>query len=150
MNENVQRRSTKLIPGYFHLSYPERMRKLKMPTLSYHRTCADMIQVFKLRAKEGGNGQSLPCILTPGTNEDHDLHGHNKKLFVKSSTKDVRKYFFTNRIFKVWNRFPQHDVSSQDIMNFEKNLDSFGNNHPLLHDDYTAQIQTGNPKFLGP
>ena len=148
MIENVQRRATKLIPGYFHLSYPERLRKLKLPTLSYRRTRGDMIQVFILTAKEGGYDQSLPCILTPGTNENHDLRGHNKKLFVKSSTKDVRKHFFTNRIVKVWNSLPQHVVSSKDIINFEKNLDSFWENQPLLYDDYTAQIQTGNPKFV--
>ena len=54
MIENVQRRATKLIPGYIHLSYPERLCKLKIPTLSYRRTRGDMIQVFKLTAKEGG------------------------------------------------------------------------------------------------
>ena len=33
--ENVQRRSTKLLPGFKQLSYSERLRKLKLPTLAY-------------------------------------------------------------------------------------------------------------------
>ena len=33
--EDVQRRATKLIPGFYNLSYPERLKKLNLPTLAY-------------------------------------------------------------------------------------------------------------------
>ena len=33
--ENVQRRATKLIPGYEELDYKERLKRLNLPTLSY-------------------------------------------------------------------------------------------------------------------
>jgi hypothetical protein len=33
--ENVQRRATKQLPGMSNLSYPERLQKLKLPTLAY-------------------------------------------------------------------------------------------------------------------
>ena len=35
--ENVQRRATKMVPGLSDLSYPERLRKLNVPTLAYRR-----------------------------------------------------------------------------------------------------------------
>ena len=41
--ENVQRRATKLIPGFKNLSYEERLRRLNLPTLAYHRLRGDMI-----------------------------------------------------------------------------------------------------------
>jgi len=35
--ESVQRRATKQLPGFKDLAYSERLRKLKLPTLSYRR-----------------------------------------------------------------------------------------------------------------
>ena len=47
--EGVQRRATKMIPE--HLSYPERLKKLKLPTMAYRRARGDMIEVFKIVAQ---------------------------------------------------------------------------------------------------
>ena len=46
--ENVQRRATKLINGMSDMSYPDRLRKLKLPTLAYRRIRGDMIELYKL------------------------------------------------------------------------------------------------------
>ena len=46
--ENVQRRATELVATCRNLSYPERLRKLGLPTLEYRRERADLIQVFKI------------------------------------------------------------------------------------------------------
>ena len=46
--ENVQRRATKLVASCRNLSYPERLRKLGLPTLESRRERADLIQVFKI------------------------------------------------------------------------------------------------------
>ena len=48
MLEKVQQRATKLIPEVKHLSYSERLKSLKLPTLEYRRQRADQIQVFKI------------------------------------------------------------------------------------------------------
>jgi hypothetical protein len=45
--ENVQRRATKLIPGFKDMTYENRLRKLKLPTLAYRRKRGDMIEAFK-------------------------------------------------------------------------------------------------------
>ena len=45
--EGVQRRATKVVPGLGHLSYPERLRALKLPTLAYRRARGH-ITVFKM------------------------------------------------------------------------------------------------------
>ncbi|XP_076034509.1 uncharacterized protein LOC143021108 [Oratosquilla oratoria] len=46
--ENVQRRATKLVPTLKNLSYEERLRKLKIPTLAYRRARGDMLETFKI------------------------------------------------------------------------------------------------------
>ena len=49
--ERVQRRSTKLVSNVRDLSYIERLKTLKLPSLSYRRFIGDMIEVFKLLNK---------------------------------------------------------------------------------------------------
>ena len=46
--ENVQRRATKLIPSLKNLSYEDRLRRLKLPSLAYRRTRDDMIETYKM------------------------------------------------------------------------------------------------------
>ena len=49
--ENVQRRATELINGPCVIcpnGYPDRLRKLKLPTLAYRRIRGDMIELYKL------------------------------------------------------------------------------------------------------
>jgi len=46
--EKVQKRATKLVISLKHLSYIERLRQLKLPTLKYRRLRGDMIEVFKI------------------------------------------------------------------------------------------------------
>jgi hypothetical protein len=48
MIENIQRRATKLIPGLSDLSYEDRLRRLRLPSLSYRRSRGDMIEVYKI------------------------------------------------------------------------------------------------------
>ncbi|XP_062589095.1 uncharacterized protein LOC134250751, partial [Saccostrea cucullata] len=48
MIEGVQRRATKQIPGLAKLSYEERLKKLKLPTLKYRRHRGEMIEVYKI------------------------------------------------------------------------------------------------------
>ena len=46
--EKIQRRATRLIPSLKGLSYEERLRALKLPSLEHPRMRGDMIQVFKI------------------------------------------------------------------------------------------------------
>ena len=71
--ENVQRRATKQVPGLSSLSYEERLKLLKLPTLAYRRTRGDMIQVYKMLSD--GYDKSLPSILTESNT---GLRGHKK------------------------------------------------------------------------
>ena len=45
--ENVQRRATKLVDGFHHMSYSERLKKLNPLLLFYRRARGDMIEIFK-------------------------------------------------------------------------------------------------------
>ena len=46
--ERVQMRATKLLPGLKNLSYSERLKILKLPTLKYRRMRGDVIEMYKI------------------------------------------------------------------------------------------------------
>jgi len=46
--KGVQRRATKSSNSIKHLTYENKTKKIKLPTLKYHRARGDMIEVFKI------------------------------------------------------------------------------------------------------
>ena len=134
----MQKRATKTVPGS-RLSYEERLRKLKLPTLAYRRARGDMIQVYKLL--NDGYDNSLPPLLTLNST---GLRGHKHKLSVKHAYKDPRKYFFTNRVIKIWNSLPSHVMEAKDMKVFEGLLDKHWENQEILY-DYEKEIKLPGP-----
>ena len=72
--EDVQRRATNLISEIKNLSYPKRLRKLKLPTLSYRRIRGQMIEVYKIINNIYDKNVS-ENILTFRPNADFNLRG---------------------------------------------------------------------------
>ena len=110
----------------------------KLPTLAYRRMRGDMIQVYKILSPTEGYDRSLPAFLE--LSHTKHLRGHTKKLFKQNCSKDIRKYSFTQRITKIWNSLPENVISSKDIITFEKGLDEFWKDQPLMYDDHKAEI----------
>ena len=77
--EDVQRRATKLIPEMKNLSYPERLRKLKLPILSYRRIRGQMIEVYQIINNIYHKNVS-ENILTYRLNADFNLRGNDYTL----------------------------------------------------------------------
>ena len=46
--ENVERRASKQVTSFKELSYEDRLRTIKLPTLAYRKYRGDMIEVFKV------------------------------------------------------------------------------------------------------
>ena len=135
--ENVQRRATKLVPGLQQLSYPDRLRKLKLPTLAYRRARGDMIQMYKiLTNNKDGYDKTLPSMFSYSNNK----RGHSKRLILPRTNKEIRTKNFNIRVINIWNDLPEKVVSSSSIINFEKNLDDYWQNQKLKYDDYKAEI----------
>ena len=72
--ENIQRKATKLVPTIRHLSYEDRLRSLKLPTLQYR---GDMIMLINLLYDMYDFNISDLFTFTP---KNHLTRGHQFKL----------------------------------------------------------------------
>ena len=131
--ENVQRRATKYLPGLYSMSYPDRLRKIGIPTLKYRRYRGDMIETFKITHglyDEAVTTDFLPLV------PDNKFRGHKYTLLRRNSKYDIRKYSFAVRIVDQWNNLPKSVVESKTILCFEKRLDALWaeKNPDLMYD----------------
>ena len=46
--ETVQRRATKLVDGFHHMSYSERLKQVNLSSLVYRRARGDIIWIFNI------------------------------------------------------------------------------------------------------
>ena len=103
-----------------NLSYENRLRVLKLPTLKHRRLRGDMIQVYKLT--HGGYNQVIAeGFLTQITNKR--TRGHTMTIMKRRSRLNLRKYSFSERIVNHWNSLPDAVVIAPTIKTFESRLD---------------------------
>jgi len=79
--EKVQKRATKLLLGLRKMPYPERLKKLGLPTLIYRRSRGDMIETYKLLS--GKYDSQVALKLSLYLSDDHHTRGNSRKLLVK-------------------------------------------------------------------
>jgi hypothetical protein len=115
MLEKVQRRWTKL--GHIsHLSYPDRLTKLGLTTLSLRRIRGDLIQMFKyVNGIDKMEFVRPPKFLTR-------TRGHCYKFVSEHCNHNSRFHFFLNRVSKVWNKLPDAAVQVKSVNAFKNAL----------------------------
>uniref|UniRef100_M3XLH7 Reverse transcriptase domain-containing protein n=1 Tax=Latimeria chalumnae TaxID=7897 RepID=M3XLH7_LATCH len=119
--ERVQRRATRLIEGMEGLNYSERLQKLHMFTLEKRRMRGDMITVFKILHDPDTMVQDE---LFHPVNESR-TRGHNLRVRGGKFKTNVRKYYFSERVVKLWNMLPCEAVEAKSINVFKNELDKF-------------------------
>ena len=117
--ERVQRRATRLVPELKSLPYEERLKRLKLPSLSYRRRRGDMIQMFKIMSGMDRINPLDLFQLAPETS----TRGHKWKVFKPRAAKEVRRSFFSQRVINDWNGLPDNVVNAETLNSFKNRLD---------------------------
>ena len=131
--EAVQRRATKCIPGYKHLSYDDRLKKLKLPTLAYRRLRGSMIEVYKILNVY--DEDVIPHLNIRAST----TRGHDQRIYVDTAKKlHPKHHSFHLRIANPWNSLPSEVVSSPNLNTFKNRLDKHWSNLNLKY-NYQAQ-----------
>ena len=124
--ENVQRRATKLVTNVKNLSYPERLRKLGLPSLEYRRERADLVEVYKIMNNIDKIDKDKLFAFPTYT----VTRGHQFKLAKKQHRLKLRSNSFSLRVIDSWNALPQHVVMAPSLNCFKSRLNVFWKNHP--------------------
>jgi len=101
------------------ISYPDRLRKLKVPTSTYRRARGDMIETYKLLSRKYDDQASLQLKSKMSSlPSDYKTRGNSGKLEVRRCKYDLRKYLFSNRITNMWNSLPDSVVMADTVNQF--------------------------------
>ena len=95
--ENMQKRATKLLPGYDNLSYEEIFKKLRLPTLTYRRLRGDLIETYKILTNKYDPeiGENLIEL-----RKDSNTRGHSLRIYKQRCKLNVRKIAFNTELWK--------------------------------------------------
>jgi len=129
--EKIQRRFIKMIPRFQDLSYEEGLKILRLTSLEERRNRADLILLFKMYKE-----LSHPPFesLFQLTNQDK-TRGHTLKLTRHCTNRDVRLYFFSERVINSWNQLDQSVVDAGCVDTFRRRLHAFRNDRMDLFTD---------------
>ena len=97
-----------MLPTLKNLTYEERLRALKLPTLRFRRLRGDMIETFKIL--KGIYDRKVTEDLFE-LNQESKSRGHTLKIRKQRSRLNVRKFVFTNRIADKWNNLKEEIVA---------------------------------------
>ena len=133
--EAVQRRATKSIDALKGMSYEQRLRKLKLPTLAYRRLRGSMIEMFKIF-------NVYDDEIAPKFNIKQGItRGHNLKLYAKASKKNHPKHHsFHHRVVNPWNSLPSNVVNAPSLDAFKNRLDQHWSSLSLRYNYLAADF----------
>ncbi len=120
-----------MVPQLKDMSYTNRLKHLKMPTLRYRRIRGDMIETFKI-IRHLYDLRAIPT-LSP-ENPDRRTRGHEFKLYKHRSQTRLRQHSFTERIVTPWNSLPNHVVQAKSVKSFERRLDKHWADQKVIYD----------------
>ena len=100
------------------LSYEERLRRLRLPTLVHRRVRGDLIEVYKITHKVY-DPISTSSLLTLVPDDAPSTRTNNFKLTKFRSKHNQYLNFFTNRVVNAWNSLPYEIVNAQSVNSFK-------------------------------
>ena len=133
-----------MLPGLASLSYEDRLKVLKLPTLRFRRLRGDLIEVYKILTGIYDTTVTKG-LFTPMSY--HHTRGHSLKIEKHHCRLDIRRNFFTQRIIDIWNVLPESTVRATSVNIFKNRIDSYLQDQPMKYnynEPFNTTTRTGN------
>ena len=128
MIENVQIRATKLVDGLSSLDYPDRLRKLNLPTLLHRRERGSMIELYKHFTEYTDE------TLSPAFQPRQRFTRPHKYQMMERAPRDgvngIQANSFYYRYARMWNELPAHVTEAKTLNSFKNALDKHWDESP--------------------
>ena len=122
--EKVQKRALRLISGLSG-DYEEKLGLVGLPTLENRRKRGDLIQTFKIIRNLDDVDYKIWFRFTSEVNMRDSRSVSEAKLEIPLCRLDIRKYFFSVRVAKLWNEIPNSIRQNVDTTHFKMGYDQF-------------------------
>ena len=114
--ESVQRRASKLICGLNNAPYQDRLRSLRLPTLTYQRYRGDVIMAHKIL-----KSCNLNQIFTPSL--ANNSRGHSLKLHLPGCRRREQCGFFSIWVVSLFNSLSKSTIQAEAPNSFKAGVD---------------------------
>jgi len=128
--EKVQKRATSLVRGYGNMSYPERLKDLRLPTLFYRRRRSDMIQVFRIINEIDNIDFDVFFELNTSITRKNHVYKLNKPRGLTSQ----KRHCFSHRVVNDWNDLPRSVGELDSVNSFKSVIEDFWNKVDFKYD----------------
>ena len=130
--ERIKRIATKMIPELRYLTYKSRLLKCGLTTLETRRLRGDQIEVFKIVNGYEDVDRNMFFKLKTGSR----TRGHKAALVKEQCRLDLKKYSFSQRVIKDWNKLRNDRVNASSVNMFKHRIDRH-----LIRAGYTYMIK---------
>ena len=144
--QRIYHRTTKLVDGVRGLSYPERIKRLKLFDFDYRRIRGDLILLYHIIHTENHPLRELFKRCPPCATRSNSL-----ALVIPHSRLNCRRYFYAVRVCFNWNMLPDSVVTSTNVHIFKTKLDEHLYNtssHPIYDEVRPMDIARISPSSI--
>ena len=115
--KSIIRKATSCVPGFKDMEYQNRLKAMRIPSMSFRRFRDDLIEIYEYTHR------LYNCPSPFVINSESKTRGHNFKITKQPCNTSLKQKFFTIRAVDSWNNLNQTIVNAKSLDSFKNLID---------------------------